>query len=113
MAQAYYFPTLRKKREGWGTLLCGGACGLWICFCYLGHDFAYAFWTFWAQVVFDQAFAQELETFFRVIHDLEEFEVFGRDGGAVDHGLEVDQLFPIFAAVDHYQDFLCQLLRLG
>src|ERR1035441_11009584 len=49
------------------------------------------------EMVLGQSCFQELETFFRRIGHLEQFEVPRRDRAGVDHGFEVDDLLPVSA----------------
>ena len=64
-------------------------------------------------MVFRQPLPQVLITFLGTIHDLEQPEIFGRNCPGIYHGLKINELLPIFPAVYHDENFLCQLLGLG
>ncbi len=64
-------------------------------------------------MVFGEAVFEVFETFFGRVDHLEEFEVPGRDRTRIDHDLEVDELFPILAAVNYNQNLLGHFLSLG
>src|SRR6185312_8734969 len=86
--------------------------GLRICFGNLRHGFG-CFWPLRSQVIIFQAVAQELEAFFGRIYHAEQIEVRRRDGSGIDHRVEVDETFPVLAAVNHHQNFFSQLLGLS
>src|SRR5438128_312834 len=64
-------------------------------------------------MVFGQTIAQELESLFGRVHHLEEAEVLSGNGARVHHGLKIDQLAPVLAAINYNQDFLSQLSSLS
>src|SRR5579872_1843601 len=84
---------------------------LWICLCDLRKRFAFAL-LLRPEMIARQAVAQEFESLFRRIHNLEEIQIFLRDGSRIYHQLEVDQPVPVLASVDHHKDLLGQLLCL-
>src|SRR5579872_3306819 len=64
-------------------------------------------------MVFRQAVAEECKRFFRIVDNLEKFQILRRYRPGIDKGLEVDDLVPVLAAINDDQDFLGQLVRLG
>src|SRR6266404_9383593 len=64
-------------------------------------------------MVLGQSFFQELQTLLWRIGHLEQFEVWWRDHAGVDHGVEIDDFFPVRAAIDDDDNFLGQFLSLG
>src|SRR5580704_13607826 len=64
-------------------------------------------------MVFGEAVAKKGEGVFGSIDELEQVEVFGRDGTGVDEGLEVHDAVPVFAAVNDDKDFFREFVGLG
>src|ERR1700689_760222 len=63
-------------------------------------------------MVSGQSVFQEFETLFWRIAHPEQVKIWRRDHSGVNHGFEVDDLFPVRAAIDNYHNLLGQLLRL-
>src|ERR1700761_7559205 len=64
-------------------------------------------------MVSDQARFEHLKGFFRSVGVMEEIEVSGRDGAGVDQPVEVEDLLPVFGAVDDDGDVLGELVSLN
>src|SRR5581483_1181960 len=78
----------------------------------LRHGFAGAL-GLGAKMVASQSFAQEFDSRLGRVHDLYQVQVLGRDGARIHKRLKVDDLVPILAAVNQYQNLLGQLLGLS
>jgi hypothetical protein len=87
---------------------------LWSGSGYFGEDFVLFFFLgLAAQVVLGQAIAEEGESVFGGIDELEQVQVFGSDCAGVDEGLEVHDAVPVFAAVDYDENLFGQLVGLS
>src|SRR5579871_1222720 len=64
-------------------------------------------------MVLRQTVPEKFKGIFRRIGELEKFDVLRRDRARVDEGLEVQHPVPVLAAVNHNENFLGQLVRLG
>src|SRR5437660_9739365 len=97
----------RKRGEGRA-----GHLASWSGFGDFGQDLAF-FPGYAAEMVLREAIAQVLESFFWRIDHLKQFQVVGRDGAGVDHGLKIDKIFPVLAPVNDNENLLCKLIGLG
>src|SRR3954465_9694737 len=60
-----------------------------------------------------QAFAKQIEGFVGAVRKTVKVPVFRRDGAKLDQRVDIQDLLPVLlTAIDHHQDFFCELLRL-
>src|SRR5579863_1032122 len=64
-------------------------------------------------MVFGQSLAQEFESIFRRVDNLQQVEIGLGYSAGVDKGLEVEDAIPVLAAVDHHQNLLGQFVGLS